>query len=109
MNKLDEARRVAVINCLVEGNSIRATCRLGGGSIWRVSGRGAARSTPPHRGGRTRDVPERDARQARAANVQRREGGFPEGTARGPTRPPTGHVGSRRGRRARGEFGDKKD
>ena len=30
MNRLDIAKRAQIIGCLVEGNSIRATCRITG-------------------------------------------------------------------------------
>lgn len=30
MNKLDVSKRAQIIGCLVEGNSIRATCRMTG-------------------------------------------------------------------------------
>jgi IS1 family transposase len=30
MNKLDTTRRAAIVRCLVEGNSVRATCRMTG-------------------------------------------------------------------------------
>jgi len=36
MNRLDSSRRPAVIGALVEGNSIRATCRLTGVARWTV-------------------------------------------------------------------------